>query len=126
MSRSYLELEGDAYSQDRYQLGVVFFDKITSPFMDLLNVMQPLMSYLNLNVQFEEKNEKFPNPHVPADWPGLHPNEYLNIRVMGKNCGFLTTIHPVISQQFKIKGNVSLAIFDITDFMNQRIKDKTK
>ncbi|WP_319549270.1 phenylalanine--tRNA ligase subunit beta [Desulfogranum marinum] len=126
MGRSYQELEGDAYSQDRYQLGVVFFDKTASPFMNLLNVMQPLMSYLNLNAQFEEKNEKFPNPHVPADWPGLHPNEYVNIRVMGKHCGFLTTVHPVITRQFKIKGNVSLAIFDITDFMNQRIKDKTK
>lgn len=126
MSRSYLELEGDAYSQDRYQLGVVFYDKAESPYMDLLNVMEPLMSYLNLSAQFEEMNEKFPNPLVPGDWPGLHPHEYLNIKVMGKSCGFVTTIHPLVTRQFKIKGNVSLAIFDITDFMDRRLKDKTK
>lgn len=126
MGRSYLELEGDKYSQDRYQLGVVFFDKKEAPFMDLVNVMQPLMNSLNLNAQFEGVNPKFPNPLVPSDWPGLHPTDYLNIKVMGKACGFVTTIHPVITRQFKIKGNVSMAIFDITDFMDRAIKDKTK
>ncbi|MDC7221206.1 MAG: phenylalanine--tRNA ligase subunit beta [Spirochaetales bacterium] len=126
MGRSYVELEGEAYSQDRYQLGVVFFDKKESPFMDLLNVMQPLMSMLNLNAQFEPMNEKFANPLIPADWAGVHPTEYLNIKVMGKNCGFVNTIHPVMTRQFKIKGNLAVAVFDITDFMERTIKDKTK
>ncbi|WP_163339875.1 phenylalanine--tRNA ligase subunit beta [Desulfopila sp. IMCC35008] len=126
VGRSYEELEGESYSRDRYQLGVVFFDKDRSPFMDLMNVMEPLMNYLNLNTRFEPINEKFPNPLVQPDWPGLHPNEYVDIKVMGKTCGFLNTLHPVISRQLKIKGNLSLAIFDITDFMDLLIKDKTK
>jgi phenylalanyl-tRNA synthetase beta chain len=126
MGRSYWEIEGEEFSQDRYQLGVVFFDKKESPFMDLLNLMQPLLSMLNLNAQFEPMNEKFANPLIPADWAGVHPTEYLNIKVMGKNCGFVNTIHPVMTRQFKIKGNVAMAVFDITDFMDRSIKDKTK
>jgi phenylalanyl-tRNA synthetase beta chain len=126
MGRSYVELEGEAFSQDRYQLGVVFFDKKNSPFMDLMNVMEPLMSCLNLNAQFAPADTKFPNPLIPADWPGVHPNDYVDIRVMGKTCGFVNTLHPVITGQFKIKGNLSLAVFDITDFMERVIKDKTK
>jgi len=126
LGRSYEELGGEEFSRDRYQLGVVFFDRKDSPFMDLLNVMQPLMSYLNLNVQFDRPDPKFPNPHMPAEWPGIHPNEYLDIKAMGKICGFLNSVHPVMARQFKIKGNVALAVFDITDFMDRSIKDKTK
>ncbi len=126
MGRSYESLEGQAYSKDRYQLGVVFFDKTGSPFLDLLNVMKPLMNFLNLKAQFEPANEKYPNPVMPAEWSGVHPHEYLNIKVMGKNCGIVNTVHPIITRQFKIKGNVAVAIFDITDFMDREIKDKTK
>ncbi len=126
LARSYDEGEGKAFSKDRYQLGVVFFDRKDSPFMDLQNVMQPLMNYLNLNAQFTPADEKFPNSLIPADWPGVHPNEFLNIRVMGKNCGFINTVHPVMARQFKIKGNVAVAVFDITDFMDREIKDKTR
>ncbi len=126
MGRSYLELEGKDYSQDRYQLGVVFFDKTGSPFMDLMNVVEPLMNFLNLKTQFEPMDSRYPNPLVQADWPGLHPNEYVNIKVMGKNSGFVNTIHPVITRKLKIKGNLSIAILDITDFMDREIKDKTK
>ena len=126
LGRSYDDLEGEAYSQDRYQLGVVFFDRKESPFMDLLNVMKPLMSYLNLKAQFIPADDKIPNPLMPVEWPGVHPHEYLNIKVMGKNCGFVNTVHPVMARQFKIKGNVVIAVFDITDFMDREIKDKTK
>ena len=126
LARSYDEGEGKAFSKDRYQLGVVFFDRKDSPFMDLQNVMQPLMNYLNLNAQFTPADEKFPNSLIPANWPGVHPHEFLNIRVMGKNCGFINTVHPVMTRQFKIKGNVAVAVFDITDFMDREIKDKTR
>ncbi|MBN2628463.1 MAG: phenylalanine--tRNA ligase subunit beta [Spirochaetales bacterium] len=126
MGRSYEELDGEAYSRDRYQLGVVFFDKKDSPYMDLLNVIRPLMSYLNLNAQFTPAQDKFPNPLMPSEWPGIHPQEYLDIKIMGKNSGVVNTVHPVLTRQFKIKGNVALAILDITDFMDLVIKDKTK
>ncbi len=126
LGRSYESIDGEEYSKDRYQLGVIFFDKGESPFSALLNVVKPLMSFLNLNAQFEPANEKYPNPIMPKEWPGVHPHEYLNIRVMGKNCGIVNTVHPIITRQFKIKGNVALAILDITDFMDRDIKDKTK
>jgi len=126
MGRSYEEIDGEEYSRDRYQLGVVFFDKKDSPFMDLLNVMRPLMSCLNLKAHFVPAEDKFPNPLIPAEWTGIHPHEYLDIKVMGKTCGCVNTVHPILARQFKIKGNVTVAIFDITGFMDQVIKDKTK
>ena len=126
MGRSYESIDGEQYSKDRYQLGVVFYDRNESPFMDLMNVMKPLMSYLNLNAQFVPADAKFPNALMPVEWPGIHPHEYLNIKVMGKNCGAVNTVHPIVARQFKIKGNVAVAIFDITDFMDREIKDKTK
>jgi phenylalanyl-tRNA synthetase beta chain len=93
--------------------------------MDLMNVIEPLMNYLNLSFQFVPKNEKFPNPLVSGDWPGIHPNEYLDIKVMGKNCGFINSLHPVIGRKLKIKGNLAIAMLDITDFMDRVMKDKT-
>ena len=125
MGRSYLESEKD-FSEDRHQLGIIYFDKQESPFMEVLNLMGDLLENLGLNAQIQPANQKFPNTILPADWAGKHPHEFLDIRVMGKTCGFIGTIHPVMTRNFKIKGNLVMAVLDITDFMDRPIKDKTK
>lgn len=126
MGRSYEERPGGEFSRDRYQLGVLFFDKGESPFMELLNVIQPLLSCLSLNARFVPAREGKPNPLMPAEWPGIHPNEYRDILIMGEISGVINTIHPVMARQFKIKGHAAVAVLDITDFMDQPVKDKTK
>ena len=123
--RSYLESEKD-FSEDRHQLGIVFFDKTDSPFMELLNLMGDLLTSLNLNAQIQAPAEKFPNPLIDQGWPGRHPQEFLDIRVMRKTCGFIGTIHPLITRNFKIKGSLVMAVLDYTDFMDKPIQDKTK
>ena len=90
------------------------------------NVMTNLLSSLNLSFEFTERNTKFTNPLVPSKWLGNHPFEFINIRVMGKNCGAIFSIHPLILRNLKIKGHLTLAIFDLSIFENYSAKDKTK
>lgn len=125
VDRSYLENDAD-FSEDRRQLGIIYFDKNESPFMEVLNLMGDLLDSLSLNARIQPPNPKFKNPLVADDWSGRHPHEFLDINIMGKNCGFITTIHPIMTRKFKIKGNLVMAILDITDFMDRPIKDKTK
>ena len=94
--------------------------------MAVLNLMGDLLESLGLNAQIQQPNPKFPNPVAPEGWMGRHPYEFLDIRVMGKTCGFIGTIHPLMCRQFKIKGNLVMAVLDITDFMDRPVKDKTK
>ena len=125
VGRSYLESEKD-FSNERHQLGIIYFDKNESPFMDVLNLVGDLLEDLNLSAQIQPPNPKFQNPLAASDWVGRHPNEFLDIRVMGKNCGFIGTIHPLLSRNFKINGNLVMAVLDITDFMDRPVKDKIK
>jgi len=125
MGRSYLESDKD-FSEDRHQLGIIYFDKQESPFMDVLNLMGDLLESLSLKAQIQEPSPKFPNPLVASDWAGRHPHEFLDVRVMGKTCGFIGTIHPLMLRNFKLKGNLVMAVLDITDFMERPVADKTK
>ncbi|WP_028972587.1 phenylalanine--tRNA ligase subunit beta [Spirochaeta cellobiosiphila] len=114
------------FSNERHQLGVVYYSKSESPFMEMLNLFDDLLNFMGVNAQISEAKPKFPNPHVPSDWMGKHPREFLDIRVMGKTAGFIGTIHPLMTRNFKIKGNLVMALLDVTDFMDQPLKDKTK
>lgn len=125
LGRSYWE-DADNFSQDRHQLGVVYFDKSQSPFMELLNLMEDLLRSLGVNGRIVNAQSHFPNPLLPADWMGRHPHECLDIQVMGKTCGFINTIHPLVAREFKIKGNIAMAVLDITDFMDQPLKNSVK
>ncbi|MDC7228460.1 MAG: phenylalanine--tRNA ligase subunit beta [Spirochaetales bacterium] len=125
LGRSYLENEKN-FSEDRHQLGIIYFDKNESPFMDVLNLMGDLLESLSLKAQIQPPNPKFANPVVASDWTGRHPHEFLDVRVMGKICGFIGTIHPLMCSKFKIKGNLVMAVLDMTDFMDRPVKDKTK
>ena len=125
IGRSYLESEKN-FSEERHQLGIIYFDKNESPFMELLNLMGDLLENLNLGAQIQAPTPKFPNPLVAGYWTGRHPNEFLDIRVMGKTCGFISTIHPLMNRNFKINGNLVMAVLDITDFMDRPAKDRIR
>ena len=125
VGRSYLENEKD-FSEDRHQLGIIYHDRNESPFMEVLNLMGDLLDSLGLKAKIQQPNPKFSNPLVASDWMGRHPHEFLDIMVMGKVCGFIGTVHPLMCRNFKIKGNLVMAILDITAFMDIPAKDKTK
>ena len=125
LGRSYLE-SADNFSDERHQLGIVYYDRTASPFMDVLNTTEDLLESLNLNAQIQRPGNKFKNPVVSEEWIGRHPHEFLDIMVMGKICGFIGTIHPIITRNYKIKGNLVMAVIDITDFMERPIQDKVR
>lgn len=121
LGRSYLDFENE-----RSQLVIGMYSKDESRFLELINSVEKLFSLLNVSFNLAPKNEKFPNSVMPASWPGIHPHEFQNIQIMGKYTGALTTVHPLVLKNFKMKGFLSLAVIDITDLENREIKDKTK
>lgn len=124
LGRSY-QSDHKNFSQDRNQLLVAFYDKKESRFMELVNIIERLLNRLNIPAVISEANPKHPNLIVNRDWRGLHPYETLDIKIMGKNNGIITTVHPMMCNNFKIKGNLALAVIDLRDFEERPMKDKT-
>jgi phenylalanyl-tRNA synthetase beta chain len=114
------------FAKERNCLAIALFDKKESRFMELVNILEKLFKYLNTSAQIIAHNEKFPNGEVSANWAGIHPTEAVDIKIMGKNQGFATTIHPIFAKEWKIKGNFSIALIDISSFENAAVKDKIK
>lgn len=121
IGRSYLD-----YEKERSHLLIGVYSKDSTRFVELENMVEKLLSTLNINFTFASKNEKFQNPVLPGNWSGIHPHEYLNIQIMGKFMGALTTVHPLVLKNFKMKGHLSFAVIDITDLESREMKDKTK
>ena len=124
---------GRAYNEDATHffkegthLGAVFFDREKNPFLDMTNTISNLLSSLNLTFEFVETNPKFENPLLPAEWIGNHPYECINIKVMGKLAGAIFSVHPLVLRNLKIKGQVSMTLFNLSIFENFTAKDKTK
>ncbi len=125
LGRSYLP-DSKNFSQERHQLIIGMFDKKETPFLNLLNTVEGLLRYLNIPFDTMRDSGKFDNPLVSKDWFGAHPNEYVNIRIMGKFNGVVCSAHPLVMKQFKAKGNFSFAVIDVTDFHTREIKTKDK
>ncbi len=121
LGRSYLGFE-----RERSQLLIGLYSKTSSRFVELENLVEKLFGALNISFSFAAMNPKFPNPVLPAEWSGTHPNEYLNIQVMGKYMGVINSVHPLVLKNFKMKGHLSLAVIDLSDVESKEIKDKTK
>lgn len=125
LGRAYTE-DSAHFSKENLHLGAVFFDKEKNSFIEMTNLMSNLLSSLNLSFEFSERNPKFANPLIPTDWIGNHPFEHVNIKVMGKNAGAIFSVHPLVLRNLKIKGHLTMALFDLSLFENYSAKDKTK
>lgn len=121
IGRSYLEFE-----KERSQILIGMYSKDKTRFLELENLVEKLLSTLNISFNFAPLNEKFQNPIMPALWNGIHPHEYLNVQIMGKYTGAINTVHPLVLKNFKMKGFLSLAVIDITELESREMKDKTK
>lgn len=125
LGRAYND-DAKTFSKEALHLGAVFADKENNPFIDMVNTVSNLLSSLNISYDFVERNSKFTNSLVPAEWIGNHPFEYLNIRVMGKFAGVIFSVHPLVLRELKVKGHLTMALFDLSIFENFSAKDKTK
>ncbi|MFT6633401.1 MAG: phenylalanyl-tRNA synthetase beta chain [Bacteriovoracaceae bacterium] len=125
LGRSYLP-DAKNFSTERHQLIIGMFDKKGSPFVSLINTVEKLLTTLNINYDLTSDTGKFVNPLVSKEWLGMHPHENVNVRIMGKFHGVITSVHPLALRQFKAKGNFSFAVIDFTDFHSRELKAKTK
>ena len=101
LGRSYLA------GRERSQLALAFFDHRENRFVELLNQIENLWHWLRVPAVFSaEKN---------AQWIGYHPQQCQRIRVMGRDAGMACSLHPLIRRKFKIKGQLALAVIDITE-----------
>ncbi|PIK15851.1 phenylalanine--tRNA ligase subunit beta [Halobacteriovorax sp. JY17] len=115
-----------SFAQEKSELIIAMYSKEETPFMDLVNDTTKLLSATNIPYDLSEKHPKFKNEVVSEDWVGVHPFEFYNIRIMGKMKGVITSIHPLILKQYKIKGHLSIAVVDLTQVEARPLKDKVK
>ena len=125
LGRSY-HSDDKKFSVDKSQLGIVFYDKDKSPFMELVNTVNGLMNATNIPADLVEKHPKFKNNLVCEEWKGTHPFEFLNVRIMGRMNGVVLSIHPLLLRDYKIKGHLAVCLIDLSPFEEQRMKEKTK
>ena len=78
--------------------------------------MKNFLTRLNIPFDLTTEDGKFKNEIVSRDWVGCHPHEYVNIRIMGKFHGVITSVHPLVLKNFKTKGFFSYAVIDFSDF----------
>ena len=125
LGRSYRPDEKE-FSKERYQLLIGSYDKKDSAFIDLINLVERLLDFLNINYSLSKDTGKFESSVLPRDWFGSHPHELLNIRIMGKFDGVIASAHPLILRSFKAKGHFSYAVIDLTEFQDRELKSKIK
>lgn len=112
------------FSKEQTHLAVAFYSKESSPFVSLIDTCRELIRHLNLPADICDKHPKFKASVVSEEWIGLHPYEYQNIRIMGRMEGAIFSVHPLLLKQFKIKGNVSVAVINLAGVEDKGIKAK--
>ncbi|MCB9092477.1 MAG: phenylalanine--tRNA ligase subunit beta [Halobacteriovoraceae bacterium] len=121
--RTYHPTGDEKFFHEKNMVGVCFYSKEKSTFLELLNSVENFLNYVGINFKFQNFcSSKFKNDYIAEDWNGLHPYEKQEIIIRGKVKGALTTIHPLVCRDFKIKGNLSIALIDLTEFTSAEIK----
>ncbi len=113
------------FAKEKNILGICFYSKERTPFVELMNEVNNLTSYLNIPNDLSPAHPKFKNNIVDEQWMGIHPQEFFNMRIMGKMNGVLLSIHPLVLRKFKIKGHLSMAFIDLSVCSERAPKDKT-
>jgi phenylalanyl-tRNA synthetase beta chain len=114
------------FATERSELLIAMYSKEATPFMELVNTTSRLLSSVNIPFDLANKNPKFKNALISEEWKGVHPFEFLNIRIMGKMHGVITSVHPLVLKQYKIKGHLSIAVVDLSQVEGRPMKDKVK
>ena len=121
--RAYEELEKDEFSRDLHQIGIAFQSQETTPFMELVDVIEEMLSYISLPGKLVNASTGSTHSLLPASWEGSHPHEVLDVLIMGQSRGVIFSLHPQVAKRFKIKGRTALAVLDFSDVMNRKVKN---
>ena len=114
------------FSKESNHLGVVFYHKNENVFLDLANAVEKLMNDIKVPFVIEQRGQFKSELLLNEAWTGCHPFEFLNIRIMGKMNGVITSVHPLVLRNYKIKGNLSMAIIDLSAFEDKSDRGNIK
>ncbi|MBI2521083.1 MAG: phenylalanine--tRNA ligase subunit beta [Bdellovibrio sp.] len=114
------------FADEKHVLGIAFYQHERTSIMQCQNAVERLLSNLNVPFDIRGPMEKFSCPLMPNNWLGKHPFEHRDIMAMGKPHGTVFSVHPLVLRNFKLKGHLSLALFDLSLFEKELPKDKAK
>lgn len=114
------------FCDEQTQIVLTFYHQKENQFLNVCNTIEGLCAYTNLPGQLVEKHPKFAPEVVDMEWKGLHPTEFFNLRLMGKMKGSIFSLHPWLLRQFKIKGNVTMAVINLGGIEDKPMKEKVK
>ncbi len=112
------------FAKEHSHIGLVCYSKEQETFLKLQDTCLAMFRHANLPADLCDKHPKFLSTVVDEKWEGLHPFEFQNIRLMGKMEGAIFSIHPQLLRSLKIKGNVTIAILNLSQVEQRKIKDK--
>ena len=64
------------FSKEANHLGVVYYSKEETPFLELMDCMDGLKNFIKLPADFCNAHPKFKNALVDESWRGVHPYEF--------------------------------------------------
>jgi phenylalanyl-tRNA synthetase beta chain len=125
IGRRYLP-SNTGFSNESNVVGIVYFAREKNPFMDLLADTERLLDSLNAPYDLVAQNPKFKSAVIDESWQGLHPFEFINVRMMGKLDGVVFSLHPLMGKSLKLRGHLAMALIDLSGLEKRALKDKTK
>ncbi|MBF0314100.1 MAG: phenylalanine--tRNA ligase subunit beta [Oligoflexia bacterium] len=114
---------------ERNHLGVAFFHREQVLFSDLLNTIENLFKSVKVKCDFlldYQKSPKLQNSSmfIPEAWIGKHPHQFYNLLVQGSIVGAIMSVAPMALRNFKIRGELVLAVVDLSAFQDRESKEK--
>lgn len=125
IGRAY-ETNDKNFSRESNQVAALFYDRSQSAFLKAVDTVEALMRSTNIPGELVDRNEKFPANVLPVEWKGVHPFEIQDIKIMGRTYGTVFSVHPILLRKFKIKGNVSIFVIDLSIVEEKGLKQKFK
>jgi phenylalanyl-tRNA synthetase beta chain len=126
IAKVYLEDQADFAREENHLVYGSYSKNKESKFISVVNNVEKLLLNLNLPYQLIKPMVKFPSPIIPAGWHGVHPIEKYDVKVMGKVLGSIFSFHPLLLKKFKIKGNLSICVMNLSFLEKAPIKSKFK
>lgn len=124
ISRVY-RIEHDKTYKEETHLGIVFYGREEAgEFLNMANIIHRLLKVIDLKGEIVPKDHKFKNSILDESWEGCHPHEFSNIKIMGRMRGLISSIHPMTIKRLKMRGNVAVALIDLTPFLSQNFSKK--
>lgn len=125
IGRAYLPTsKKETFFEERTQLIISFYHREKGVFLNLVNQVERLLKAMNIPAQIQRPQERFTNLVCPHSWIGRHPHEAYDLRIMGKMNGVITSVHPLLLRELKIRGHLAFALIDLTEASQKELARK--